>query len=241
MEFKNTNDGNCDLRFLLKEGMPLSRFCLGRTEFRLSAAEEDGVHRVQNLPVSRDDVWQYMLHIVPFDEWLQERRMKMDSAGRDARGIFLMPGTPILVPDPQHESIFYKDTPANRDALLPVYEAEKAEIEKEIDRLKREYEARAHAAEQERQQRESEKVKADEKRLRDSVKTIVDESLDRLIPPDAEMIQKGLLEICPDLKCPSREWIIGVMHELAEQCPDKYKVVTSLGGKSEEIQKVFKG
>ena len=62
MELKKSLDGVLNIRSLLKQGMPLSEFRLGRTAFHLSAEPDDADDK--NLPVRRDDIWQDMLRMV---------------------------------------------------------------------------------------------------------------------------------------------------------------------------------
>ena len=64
MDLKKINDGNYDIRSLLKTGKPLSEISFGRTAFRLLGEESDGNDGDKNLPVRRDDVWQDMLRMV---------------------------------------------------------------------------------------------------------------------------------------------------------------------------------
>ena len=70
---------------------------------------------------------------------------------------------------------------------------------------------------------------------------IVDESLNRLVPPDALSIRQALIEKEPDLDIPSIAGIVEAMGELCSKYPGLYAMGRSFHGQYDEIQKVCKG
>lgn len=59
-----------------------------------------------------------------FAQWLAGRLSALDRPARDADGVLLRPGTPVLIPDQTNPSVILRDTPQNRQRMRTKYEAE---------------------------------------------------------------------------------------------------------------------
>lgn len=152
---------------------------------------------------------------VGFEAWLAARKSVLSRPARDADGVLLRPGTPIFVPDPSQPGNILPDTPESRAKLRAYYD----ELQSTAGALT---------------------AKAEWERLFKSIEEIVDESLERLVPPDATLIRDGLMRKCPDLAIPPKEKICEAMHELSRLHPEKYRVCRSFDGRDLELQKAGK-
>lgn len=59
-----------------------------------------------------------------FSAWCKRRMSTLQRPLRDASGVMLRPGTPVLVPNPDHPTEVLRDTPENRATLRAAYESE---------------------------------------------------------------------------------------------------------------------
>ncbi len=168
-----------------------------------------------------------------FVAWLADHSSVLDRPVRDKDGVLLRPGTAVLIPDPSRPEEVLRDTPLNRAKMRAVFETERLKLDEERRKRKA-------AEDQERKAKEAEAAAAAESLQRGEIRAIVEASLDRLIPPDADLIREDLSRRLPDLPPPSREWIVEAMHALVAQFPDKYRIATSFDGRCEEIHKVCK-
>lgn len=150
-----------------------------------------------------------------FEAWLAARKSVLSRPARDASGVLLRSGTQVFVPDPSQPSNILCDTPESREKLRVYYD----ELQSTAGALI---------------------AKAEWERLFKSIEEIVDESLERLVPPDATLIRDGLMRNCHDLSIPPKEKICEAMHELSRLHPEKYRVCRSFDGRDLELQKAGK-
>lgn len=83
---------------------------------------------------------------VGFEAWLSARKSVLSHPVRDAFGVLLRPGTPVLFPDPsQRDNNVLRDTPANRAKLMAEFDREIKKAEEICAELLEKRSARAAA------------------------------------------------------------------------------------------------
>ena len=81
-----------------------------------------------------------------FEAWLAARKSVLSRPTREASGLLLLPGTPVLMPDPENPDKTLRDTPENRARLRADFEREAKAAQAAADEARKTKEA-ADAAE----------------------------------------------------------------------------------------------